>query len=125
MMTLDYWLPEKEMFGTFSLNSLTQTETSVELVASNEVFTFTVTFPQGVKACACTQRGLLDDCVNALLADYEVIMRGNTFFKLGGSDLLAKYGTETTTHYSLIAPNYVVDILSDEAPSVELKTAVK
>ena len=55
-----------------------------------------------------------------LAEDYEVYMRGNTFFKLHGCPLEDQRGREGDVHYLIAAPNYVVDILANTAPSVQL-----
>ena len=57
--------------------------------------------------------------------DYEVYMRGNTFFKLRGCPFEDQCGREGDIHYLIAAPNYVVDILSNAAPSVQLSRAQK
>ena len=55
MITLNCWLPEKEMFGRFSLVSLSAAGDVLEAVVSNEVFQFVIRFPRGVGACRVTE----------------------------------------------------------------------
>lgn len=57
MVTLDCWLPEKEMFGRFSLDSLSVAGDLLEEVVSNEVFQFTIRFPGGVGVCQVSETG--------------------------------------------------------------------
>ena len=82
MITLNCWLPEKEMFGRFSLASLSAAGDVLEAVVSNEVFQFVIRFPRGVGACRVTEAARAAERLASLAEDYEVYMRGNTFFKL-------------------------------------------
>lgn len=126
MIKLDYWLPEKEMFGCFSLESLTFTGDTLEAVASNEVFQFTISFPRGVSACSVTQTSRARQRLDALRAEHEVYMRGNTFFKLEGDPFFAQAnGQKGDVHYLIAAPNYTVDILASASPAVALAQAKK
>ncbi len=123
MVTLDCWLPEKEMFGRFSLDSLSAIGDTLEAVVSNEVFRFIIRFPSGVGVCQVTETAREADRLACLAEDYEVYMRGNTFFKLHGCPLEDQRGREGDVHYLIAAPNYVVDILANTAPSVQLSQA--
>mgnify|MGYP001138451334 FL=1 len=87
MITLDCWLPEKEMFGRFSLDSLSTTGDTLEAVVSNEVFQFIIRFPGGVGTCQVAETAREAERLACLAEDYEVYMRGNTFFKLRGCPL--------------------------------------
>lgn len=120
MITLDCWLPEKEMFGRFSLDSLSTIGDTLEAVVSNEVFQFTIRFPGGVGVCQVAETAREAERLACLAEDYEVYMRGNTFFKLHGCPLEDQRGREGDVHYLIAAPNYVVDILANTAPSVQL-----
>lgn len=123
MITLDCWLPEKEMFGRFSLASLSASGDALEAVVSNEVFQFVIRFPGGVGACRVTEAARAAERLAGLEENYEVYMRGNTFFKLCGCPFEEQCGQEGDVHYLIAAPNYVVDILSNSAPSVQLSQA--
>ena len=123
MVTLDCWLPEKEMFGRFSLDSLSAMGDTLEALVSNEVFQFTIRFPKGVGVYRVTETAREAERLACLEENYEVYMRGNTFFKLHGCPLEDQYGREGDVHYLIAAPNYVVDILSNAAPSVQLSQA--
>lgn len=125
MIKLDCWLPEKEMFGRFSLDSITAKGDALTAVVSNEVFQFTIRFPAGVGACRVTETARSQDRLAALEADYEVYMRGNTFFKLQGCAYGQTFGRTEDVHYLIASPNYVVDILANTAPTVELNRAEK
>ena len=125
MITLDCWLPEKEMFGRFSLASLSASGDALEAVVSNEVFQFVIRFPGGVGACRVTEAARAAERLAGLEENYEVYMRGNTFFKLCGCPFEEQCGREGDVHYLIAAPNYVVDILSNAAPSVQLSRAQK
>lgn len=125
MIKLDCWLPEKEMFGRFALDSITAKGDALTAVVSNEVFRFTITFPTGVGACRVTETARCRERLAALEADHEVYMRGNTFFKLEGCPYAQQYGRAGDVHYLIAAPNYVVDILAGTMPSVELAQAKK
>ena len=125
MITLNCWLPEKEMFGRFSLASLSAAGDVLEAVVSNEVFQFVIRFPRGVGACRVTEAARAAERLASLAEDYEAYMRGNTFFKLRGCPFEDQCGREGDIHYLIAAPNYVVDILSNAAPSVQLSRAQK
>ncbi len=125
MVALDCWLPEKEMFGRFSLETLATEGGALTAVLSNEVFRFTIRFPGGVGAVRVTETARAEKRLAALAADHEVYMRGNTFFKLRGCPYEAECGRENDVHYFIAAPNYVVDILSSTAPAVQLNRASK
>jgi hypothetical protein len=120
MITLDCWLPEKEMFGRFSLDSLSTTGDTLEAVVSNEVFQFIIRFPGGVGTCQVAETAREAERLACLAEDYEVYMRGNTFFKLRGCPLEDQRGRKGDIHYLIAAPNYVVDILANTTPSVQL-----
>lgn len=125
MIQLDCWLPEKEMFGIFSLESVSAEAGSLQAVVSNEVFRFTICFPAGVGAWQAMESTRSAKLLDALRADHAVLMRGNTFFKLEGSAFAAQFGQEGEVHYLIAAPNYVVEILSSAAPTVTLAQAKK
>lgn len=94
MTKLECWLPQKEMFGRFTLNSVSAESSSLKIIVSNEVFRFTLNFSTGVSAYSVTEPSRNTKRLEALKADYEVLMRGNTFFKLSDSPYLKEYGTE-------------------------------
>ena len=114
MITLDCWLPEKEMFGRFSLDSLSTTGDTLEAVVSNEVFQFIIRFPGGVGTCQVAETAREAERLACLAEDY------NTFFKLRGCPLEDQRGRKGDIHYLIAAPNYVVDILANTTPSVQL-----
>lgn len=125
MTKLECWLPQKEMFGRFTLNSVSAESSSLKIIVSNEVFQFTINFSTGVSAYSVTEPSRNTKRLEAFKADYEVLMRGNTFFKLSNSSYLKEYGTENDIHYFIAATNAVVDVLSSTSSSITLEQAKK
>ena len=125
MVNLDCWLPEKEMFGRFSVDRICANKDQLEAVVSNEVFQFTISFPRGVGAYCVTEAERAHERLAALQSEHEVYMRGNTFFKLSGSSYASEYGRKDDVHYLIASPNYVVDILANTQPSVQLSQALQ
>lgn|GEM_PF-1085992 len=119
-MKLECWLPEKEMFGKFSLDSITARGDKLTVVASNEVLEFTILFDGGVGAYRVAERARSIDRIEKLRAEYGVSMRGTTFFKLTGSRFAQRFGAPGDKHYFIAAPNYTVDILARKEPAVAL-----
>ncbi len=120
MTKLDCWLPQKEMFGRFSLDSIAGEGDSLHIVVSNEVFEFSIRFASGVGAYAVAELSRCAPRLEALASEYEVLMRGNTFFKLTGDPYQEMLGKETDVHYIIAGTNAMVDILSAACPSVSL-----
>lgn len=79
MVNLDCWLPEKEMFGRFSVETICAKREQLEVVVSNEVFRFTIHFPGGVSTYCVMTAKQAQGRLATLRADHEVYMRGNTF----------------------------------------------
>lgn len=115
MRGLESWLPEKEMFGVFQLHSLKAVGDSLELAVHNEVFCFTLSFADCVQNYRVTPAEENERRLSELRESYEVIMRGNTFFRLydGAED--------TIRHYVAVCTNYVVDIWSSAPAKVRLE----
>lgn len=120
MTKLDCWLPQKEMFGRFSLDSIVGEGDSLHIVVSNEVFEFSIRFSSGVGAYSVAELSRCAPRVEALSAEYEVLMRGNTFFKLTGDAYQEALGKEHDVHYVIAGTNAMVDILSAACPSVSV-----
>lgn len=128
MIKLECWLPEKEMFGVFSLDSIaanTAKGGALELIVSNDVFQFIISFPAGVDTFRVTEAERAADLLNPLRAEYEVLMRGNTFFKLSDSQSVDQFDKAGAVHYLVASPNYVVDVITDKVPSITLAQAKK
>jgi len=125
MVNLECWLPEKEMFGVFALNSVSAKVDALEVIVSNEVFQFTISFLSGVKEHRVRETSWAQDFLNILREGHDVLMRGNTFFKWSDSSYSVQSGKEGEQHYLIVAPNYVVDLLSDTIPTVTLVQAKK
>ncbi|WP_295585995.1 hypothetical protein [uncultured Oscillibacter sp.] len=125
MVNLDCWLPEKEMFGRFSVETICAKREQLEVVVSNEVFRFTIHFPGGVSTYCVMTAEQAQGRLTTLRADHEVYMRGNTFFKLSGSPCEAEYSRPGDTHYLIASSNYVVDIFAGTQPTVQLAQAKK
>lgn len=123
MIQLDCWLPEKEMFGVFSVDSILFDKGALCAVVSNEVFQFTIRFASGVKAYAIKKAALCRHRFDDLQDTYKILMRNNTFFKLQGDPTFAGLKGEKDTHFLIASPNYMVDILADQNPAVELDMA--
>ena len=113
------------MFGVFALDSINAVGDTLKAVASNEVFQFTITFSGCVSAFRVFAADRDAERLESLRADHEVLMRGNTFFKLSGSPYSQQFGRAGDAHYLIAAPNYTVDILAAHAPSVTLTQAKK
>ena len=125
MVNLNCWLPEKEMFGRFSVETVCAKQDQLELVVSNEVFQLTIRFSSGVSTYRVMTAEQAQDRLAALRADHEVYMRGNTFFKVSGCPCEAEYGKPEDVHYLIASSNYVVDIFADTQPTVQLEQAKK
>lgn len=123
MVQLDCWLPEKEMFGIFPVDSVTLKKDGLVVIVSNEVFQFTLRFPAAPRACLVRETRLIPDRFDGLRDDQRLLMRNNTFFKLQNDPLFDAAAEEQDEHYVIAAPNYTVEILSDHAPSVALDMA--
>lgn len=125
MVNLECWLPEKEMFGVFVINSISAKADALEVIVSNEVFQFTISFLSGVKEYQVRKTSRAEDFLNILREGHEVLMRGNTFFKWSDSACNVQSGKEGEQRYLIAAPNYVVDLLADTMPTVALVQAKK
>jgi len=125
MVNLECWLPEKEMFGVFVLNSISAKADTLEVIVSNEVFQFTISFLSGVKEYQVRKTSRAEDFLSILREGHEVLMDGNTFFKWSDSACNVQAGKEGEQRYLIAAPNYVVDLLADTMPTVALVQAKK
>lgn len=123
MVQLDCWLPEKEMFGVFQVDSVQFNGGTLCVVVSNEVFQFTIRFQSGLKAYLVRASSLLCDRFSDLQESCKILMRGNTFFKLRGDPAFSGLMTEGDTHFAVVSSNYMVDILASENPAVSLDMA--
>ena len=123
MVQLDCWLPEKEMFGIFPVDSVALKKDGLCVVVSNEVFQFTLQFPAAPKACLVRETRLIPGRFDGLCDNQLLLMRNNTFFKLKNDPLFEAVAGEQDIHYVVAAPNYTVEILSGHAPSVALDMA--
>lgn len=112
MVKLECWLPKKEMFGVFSLDSITFKDYMLKAVVTNEVYKLTISFSGHTKACQVTETARKADWLAALRADHEVLMRGNTFFRL--------QDPPSEPRYLIAAPNYIAEFFTDAPPSVQL-----
>lgn len=123
MVQLDCWLPEKEMFGVFQVDSVHFDSGTLCVVVSNEVFQFTILFQCGLKAHLVRASSLLSGRFSDLQEPYKVLMRGNTFFKLQGDPVFRGIMSVGDVHFAIVSPNYMVDILASENPTVSLDMA--
>ena len=123
MVQLDCWLPEKEMFGVFQVDSVQFNDGALCVIVSNEVFQFTIRFQSGLNACLVRASSLLSDRFSDLQESYKILMRGNTFFKLRGDPTFFGLMTEGDTHFAIVSSNYMVDILASKNPTVSLDMA--
>jgi len=117
MVKLECWLPNKEMFGVFALGSVTCRDQTLKIVMTNEVYKVTISFLGSIKSYEVTETVRKAAWLDALRADYGVLMRGNTFFRL--------LDARSEARYLIVAPNYVAQIDTDAQPSVTLEKAEK